>query len=246
MYCPKCGAENADDAAFCKACGNSLKASAAPGPSGASPAGFSFGPIPSGPATFQMGTAFANAINLVKNPVAFMTQNKETVVPLNTIIIGYVAILAVVPLVATLIGDLWYYAYLGAYGSSVALAVVRYVLDVVAVYVIGFVIWKLGPSFGTTVDQARATLLAAFVYTPVFLISIVNIIPYIGGLEILGLLYGLYILYLGLPILLKTANDKVVSYVIAIVVVSLVVYLVIGAIVGGVSAALFLRGFFYP
>jgi len=193
-----------------------------------------------------MSTAFANAINLVKNPVAFMNQNKSTVVPLNTIIIGYVAILAAIPFVATLIGDLWYFAYLGAYGGAVAQAIVTYILYVIGVYVIGFIIWKLGPSFGTTVDQAKATLLAAFVYTPVFLVSILDIIPFIGWISILGLLYGLYILYLGLPILLGTAKDKVLNYVIAIVVASIVVYAVIGAIGAAASAAFFLRGFFYP
>ncbi len=247
MYCSKCGATNKDDATFCASCGNALKASAtSPGPSGTSPPGFSFGAIPSGPATFQMSTAFANAINLVKNPVAFMNQNKSTVVPLNTIIIGYVAILAAIPFVATLIGDLWYFAYLGAYGGAVAQAIVTYILYVIGVYVIGFIIWKLGPSFGTTVDQAKATLLAAFVYTPVFLVSILDIIPFIGWISILGLLYGLYILYLGLPILLGTAKDKVLNYVIAIVVASIVVYAVIGAIGAAASAAFFLRGFFYP
>jgi len=241
LDCSKCGASNPDDATFCRVCGNNLKSSGpattTPPPSGAPPMGS---------ATFQMSTAFGNAISLVKNPVAFMKANKDNVVPLRTIIVGYVAILAVIPFIATLIGDLWYYAYLGVYGYAVALAIVTYILNVGGVIVIGIVIWKLAPSFGTTVDQSRATLLAAFVYTPVFLISILTIIPFIGWITVLGLLYGLYILYLGLPVLLNTPTDKVITYLIAIVVASFVVYVVIGAIIGAVTVALFLRGFFYP
>jgi hypothetical protein len=244
MYCGKCGAANADDAAFCKSCGNSLKASNSPppGPSATSAPEFAFGAIPGGKATFQLSTAFSNAINLVKNPAAFMRQNKENAVPLNSIIIGYVAVLAAIPFVATLLGDLWYYT--GAYALGLALA--TYVLDVIGVFVIGFLIWKLAPSFATKTDQGRATLLAAFVYTPVFLVSILTIIPFIGWITILGLLYGLYILYLGLPIMLGTPADKALSYVVVVVVVALVVYAVIAAIIGSITAALFLRTFLFP
>jgi hypothetical protein len=243
MYCGKCGATNADDAAFCTVCGNDLKASNSPppGPSATNPPEFAFGTIPGGKATFQLSTAFSNAINLMKNPAAFMRQNKETSVPLNTIILGYVAVLAAIPFIATLVGDLWYYA--GAYALGVAIA--TYVLDVAGVFVIGFLIWKLAPSFATKTDQARATLLAAFVYTPVFLVSILTIIPFIGFITVLGLLYGLYILYLGLPIMLDTPADKVLSYFVVVIVVAIVVYGVIASIIGAITAALFLRTFLF-
>jgi hypothetical protein len=248
MFCSKCGASNADDATFCAACGNSLKASApssapspAPGPSSSPQPDFSLGTIPSGPATFRMSTAFSNAINLVKSPAAFMRQNKDNAVPLNTTMIGYVAVLAAIPFVATLIGDLWYYAYLRVYAYSFGVAITTYILDIIAVFVIGFAIWKLAPNFGGATDQARATMLAAFVYSPVFLISILNIIPFIGWIGILGLLYGLFILYLGLPIMLGTPADKLLMNVVVIVVVALVVFAVIGAIVGAVTTIMFLR-----
>src|SRR5690348_10723625 len=143
MQCNKCGATNADDATFCTVCGNNLKASVPPpssgGPSTTPPPEFSFGAIPAGHATFRISTAFSNAINLVKSPANFMRQNKDTVVPVNSIIINYVAVLAVIPFIATLIGNLWFYSYLsvfgflgaGFYGYVFALAVVNYILDIV-------------------------------------------------------------------------------------------------------------------
>jgi hypothetical protein len=140
---------------------------------------------------------------------------------------------------------LWYYAYHGVYGYAIVHAIITYILDVGAVIVIGIVIWKLGPTFGTTVDQSRATLLAAFVYTPVFLISILNIIPFIGLITILGVLYGLYILYLGLPIILNTPTDKVITYVVAIVVATFVVYAIIVAILAAVTTAFILSRFLF-
>jgi hypothetical protein len=246
MFCPKCGTANKDDAAFCISCGNKLNVSSpsSPGPSFTPAPEFSLGPIPSGPATFTMATAFTNAINLLKNPAAFMRQNKDNGVPVNSLMINYVAVLAAIPFIATLVGDLWYFAYRGAYGYAIVIAIATYVLYVAGVYVIGMIIWKLGPNFGTATNQAKATLLAAFVYTPVFLISILNIIPFIGFVTFLGLIYGLYVLYLGLPIVLGTPPGKEMTYIIAIVVVAIIVFAVIGAILGAITTAFFLRSFF--
>jgi len=193
-----------------------------------------------------------SAIALVRNPMAFMTANKDAPTTVRDIMINYVAVLAAIPFVATLVGYLWYYSLylpLGFAGSFVAyafvVAVLNYILGVAAVYVIGIVIRMLAPTFNSSVDQIKALKLAAFIYTPVFLISILNIIPLLGILTILGVLYGLYILYLGLPVMLGTPKDRVVTYVVAVVIATFVVYLIIGVIVGAVSTAIFLAHFGY-
>jgi hypothetical protein len=170
----------------------------------------------------EMRTVFNNAIALVKDPVGYMTQHKGQDVPVNSLMINYVAVLALVPLVGRIIGDLAFYGGAGL-GYSI--------------FVIGMVIWKLAPSFNTTTDQAKSTVLAAYVYTPVFLIGILNIIPFLGYLAFLGLLYGLYILYRGLPILLNTPADKTVIYVVAVLVVSIIILFIISVIIGGLDAA---------
>ncbi|MGA2663389.1 MAG: YIP1 family protein [Nitrososphaerales archaeon] len=247
MFCSKCGSANADGAAFCANCGNPLTASSAPPPSGGPAAPsvpeFSFGSIPAGEASFEPAKAISNGINLVKSPANFMRQNAGANVPVNKTILGYTVILAAIPFVATLIGDLWYRSsglFVRDYtGYAVALAIGTYVLDVIGVFVIGFIIWKLAPSFGTVASQEKSTLLAAFVYTPVFLISIFDIIPPISFIAVLGLLYGLYILYIGLPIMLSTPKDKALVYFVVILVVAFVVYAIIGAILGVIAAAFY-------
>ena len=145
-------------------------------------------------------------------------------------------ILALVPLVGRLIGDLIFYSGNGV-GYAIAGSIVAYILDVIAVFVVGIIIWKLAPSFNTSTNQSKATVLAAFVYTPAFLIGILSIVPVLGYLAILGLLYGLYILYKGLPIMLNTPTDKRVMYVVAILIISLVVELIISLVLGGLDGA---------
>ncbi len=108
----------------------------------------------------------------------------------------------------------------------------------------GFIIWKLAPSFGTTTTQVKSLRLAAYAFTPYFLISILKIIPVIGVLVILGLLYGLYIFYLGIPIMLGTAQSQVITYFIVTLVVTFVVYFVISYIIGAVTIAAFGLGAF--
>jgi hypothetical protein len=186
-------------------------------------------------------SAFKDGIALVKAPSNYMTANRESDVSLNKLMINYVAVLAAVPFIGTLLGDLWYYRAIHAfYAYAFSLAVVTYIFDIIAVFVAGFIVWKLAPSFGTVTTQVRATRLVAFAFTPAFLIGILNIIPPISFISILGLLYGLYILYLGVPILMNTPQEKVLTYVVVSVVATLIVYVVIGAIIGAITAALFI------
>ena len=245
MYCPHCGTSNADDATFCQSCGKSLKESSGGPTAGGSPPtpppSYSYsGPTGGKTASYKMSSAFSDAIALVRSPASFMNANKENDVSVNTLMINYVAVLAAVPFIATLIGRLWFYGlFFGALsiGYVFVLSILTYVLDIVAVFVVGYIIWKIAPNFGTSTTQVRATRTAAYVFTPAFLISILNIIPFLGFLAFLGLLYGLYIMYIGFPILTNTPKDKVLGYVIVTVVLTIVVYAVIGAIIGAVAAA---------
>ncbi len=260
MYCAKCGTQNSDESTYCSKCGAALWPTVVP-ISGTTPVtpptpatsssaqGYSSSSggssSSSAKASFRISSAFSDAIALVRNPTGFMNVNRDNDTSIQTLIVNYVAILAAVPFVATLIGDSWYYSLFGvsAVGYAFVAAILSYIFNIIGVFVVGFVMWKLGPSFGTTTTQVRATRLAAYVFTPVFLLGIFDIVPFLGIITILGLFYGLYILYLGMPILLSTPKDKVITYLIVTVVVTLVVYAIIGAIIGAITATFFLVRF---
>lgn len=186
----------------------------------------------------EIKKTFTNAIALVRNPVGYMTANKSQTVSINSLMVNYVAILALVPLVGRLIGDILYYDKSGYHvADAVAGTIVAYFLDIISVFIVGYVIWWLAPRFKTATNREQTTMLAAFIYTPVFLIGILSIIPVLGYLAILGLLYGLYILYKGLGVMLGTPSDQTLMYVIFILVVTFIIEIVISLILGALDGA---------
>jgi hypothetical protein len=58
-------------------------------------------------------------------------------------------------------------------------------------------------------------------------------------LGLLAGLYGLYILYLGLPRLMRVTEDKAVGYTVVVIVAYIVLFFVFAAIVSTLTASLF-------
>ena len=208
--------------------------------------------VGSGPTGWLRGT-INSAIALVRNPASYIVANKDAPTTTNNIMLKYVAVLAAIPFFAILIGDLWYYTlfvpfgFAGSFfiGYAFTAAILTYVLDIVAVYVVSIVIRMLAPTFNSTVDAVKSLKLAAYIFTPAFLISVLDIIPILGILTILGVLYGLYILYIGLPIMLSTPKEKVVTYVVAVVVATIIVYAIFSFVIGAATSAIFIRSLGY-
>jgi hypothetical protein len=122
---------------------------------------------------------------------------------------------------------------------SIGSAVITYALTLGAVYVSALVIDALAPNFGGTKDMVKAFKVAAYSATAGWVAGILGIIPALGMLAIIGALYGLYLLYLGLPVLMRVPQDKLVGYLVVIIVVQFVIYFAIGIIVGTLVATMF-------
>ena len=114
-------------------------------------------------------------------------------------------------------------------GSSLTSAIIQYVLTLAGVYVMALVIDALSPTFSGEKNINQAFKVAAYSYTPGWLVGIFMVIPALGMLGILGL-YGLYILYLGLPLLMKAPQEKSMGYTAAVIIVGIVIFAVIGVI----------------
>jgi hypothetical protein len=113
--------------------------------------------------------------------------------------------------------------------AAVGQAVVSYVMGLAGVYVLALVVDALAPSFQGTKNDLQAMKVAAYSSTAAWLAGIFILIPPLGFLQILGL-YSLYLLYLGLPMLMRTPQDKALLYTVVVIVAAVVIFAVIGVV----------------
>ncbi len=154
---------------------------------------------------------------------------------------SYAVILAAIPPLASLLGlsllgvSMMNIHYRIPLGTGISHAVVSYVLSLVGLYVIAQIIDALAPNFGSQKNLTNAMKLAVFSSTPSWIAGILIIIPFLAPIALILSLYSLYLLYLGLPIMMDTPQDKAMGYFIITIVISIVVFILIGSI----SRALF-------
>jgi len=165
--------------------------------------------------------------------------------PPAQIITGYVLPLAGIAALAHFISSAVIGHSLAFVGGTVRMpmmwalvfAVYQLVMAVVMIFVVGFVIDALAPSFSGQKNMNQAIKVAAYSYTAGWVGAVLGIIPYLGWLLafLLGL-YGLYLLYLGLPRLMKNPQDKSIGYTL-VVIVCVIVLSIIVMFVGGLVTA---------
>jgi hypothetical protein len=136
------------------------------------------------------------------------------------LITGYVLPLAGVAAAAQLIGESVVgrsFGILGTYrvplSTGVGMAVASLVFAAVSMVLISIIIDALAPTFGAQKSREQALKVAVYSATPVWLAGVLQIVPALGVLVLLGSLYALYLLYLGLPRLMKCPTEKTIGYI---------------------------------
>jgi hypothetical protein len=138
---------------------------------------------------------------------------------------GYIAWLAAIPVLCGLLA--WNSASLNA-------LVIAYLASLVAAYIVAILIDSLAPSFGGQRDATQAMKLVAYSSTASWIAGVGALIPLVGWIvELAGSAYSVYLLYLGLPVLMRCPPERTLMYTIVIVVLTLVLFGVLGAVLGG-------------
>jgi hypothetical protein len=153
---------------------------------------------------------------------------------------GYVLPLAAIPAVAGFVGSSLIghsVAFLGGtyrvpFMAGLGMAIFGFVMAIVSVYVMAYIVNALAPTFGAQKNATQAFKVVVFASTASWVGGIFQMIPGLSLLGLLASLYGIYILYLGLPQLMKCPDEKAIGYTAVVVVVVIVVSLIIGVIVG--------------
>jgi len=119
--------------------------------------------------------------------------------------------------------------------SGLSMAVISFVFALVGVFLLGLIIDALAPTFGGEKNQIQALKVAAYAYTPAWVAGVLYIFPALGILVLLASLYALYLLYLGLPVLMKSPKERAAGYTAVVVVCAIVLGIVFSLVAGAVG-----------
>lgn len=148
---------------------------------------------------------------------------------------GYICLLAAIPPVATLIHSVVFgYGILGFHYrpslvGALETAVTQYVLALISVFVLALVVENLAPNFGGQKDRIQAFKLVAYSMTAAWVAGAFLALPIVGILAIAGL-YSLYLIYLGVPRLMKVPEDKTIIFTVVVIIVAAVLIAIIQAL----------------
>ena len=169
-----------------------------------------------------------------------IAAESETV---SGIFTNYLLIMAAIPAVVmfvrmSLIGES--IPFVGSWRAPIAtgltMAVTSYVLTLVGVFVVALIVEALAPTFGGEKNRVQAFKVVAYAYTANFVASIIGLVPGLTLIAALaGLIYGLYLLNLGLPFTMKCPSEKSLGYTVVTVIAAIIVYIIIGLVLRSVT-----------
>ena len=180
----------------------------------------------------------AKAITL--NPAATWPVIEAEKHDAKSLFVPYLLILAAIPAICSFIG--LSIVGMGGFGfnfrvpvaSGLAMMITTYILSIIMTFGMGWLASALAPTFGGKSDLVQGLKLAVFGGTPMMLAGVFNILPALSIVGLLVALYSLYVMYLGLPVLMKNPKEKTIVY---------MVVLIIASIIAGVVLSMVTRAF---
>jgi hypothetical protein len=190
-------------------------------------------PPPPGGAPGAPASLVDRAKNILTSPATEWARIDGESASVGGLITGYALILAAIAPIAMLLG-----LFLAGAGNMLTAApgillkilLIVYLLSLGTVVLLGFIIDLLAPHLGGTKNGVQAMKLAVYAGTAFWVASLVLIISGIWGSWLwllLGIGYGGYLLWLGLPILMKVSADKAPTYVGAVVGIWVVLFIIL-------------------
>jgi hypothetical protein len=150
---------------------------------------------------------------------------------------NYVVYIAAVPVLSTLIGSLLFgygiggFTYRPSFFGAVTTAILQYAMQLGGVYIFALIIEALAPRFGGEKDRVSAFKLAAYSATASWLAGVFYLLPFLHVLAVLGL-YSLYLLYTGVPVLMRVPAERALAFTGVLIAVGLVLGLIVAALIG--------------
>jgi len=150
-----------------------------------------------------------------------------------------VFILAAVPAVASFLGR-WiigiHIPFAGVYhfsfGASLVSSITSYVITVASIWVLAKILFIVGPKFDSKGEETACFKMVVYSYFPYLAAGVLLVIPSLSVLVYLAGFYGLYLMYVGLPIVMETPEEKTIPFMVVIVVAAILVSVIASSIFG--------------
>lgn len=149
--------------------------------------------------------------------------------------LAYPAVMALIPSIA------WYYGttrigwsigrsdpqYL-THESALGIAVALYLAILIGLAVIGYLVHWMSATYGAQSTVVRGLALSSFTATPFFLAGVVGVYPHFTTdllISLLAIGHAVFLLYSGIPIVMKVPEDRGFLFASAVVGVALVMFM---------------------
>ncbi|MDB6157483.1 MAG: Na+/proline symporter [Gammaproteobacteria bacterium] len=113
--------------------------------------------------------------------------------------------------------------------SGLVSSVVTFILGLLGLFLVGSIINMLAPTFAGGRNQRQALKTAAYALTPAWLGTALTFLPLGTLLQLIAGFYGIYVLYLGLPVMMRSQQDKAAGYTAAVVACTILVGILFAA-----------------
>lgn len=168
-----------------------------------------------------------------------LIQKEET--STKSLLFSYMLPLVLIPTIASFIG----YGFVGgsyfrvsSVNWGINQAVMTFLGAVLGVFISAWCIHKLANSFKTQVSINNALKLVIYSYTAVWVAGVLHLVPALSILGLLAGIYSLYLLYLGFVPITKVAEENKTSYFVVSILVIIGVSMVLSFALGAILVAI--------
>jgi len=186
---------------------------------------------PTAPAPFQL---VQRASDMLLQPRATWSEVADENIDIPGIYRHYLVFLAAIPAVAGFIGlslvgaDAFGVSFRVPVVSGLVNMVVSYVLTLAMLYVVALMANALAPRFQGEKNLLNAFRLIAFGATAGMVGGVFSVLPSLAMLGLIAGLYSIYLIYTGVPVLMKIPPEKAVGYTAVLIVCAVVAGVLVG------------------
>lgn len=178
----------------------------------------------------------SRAYGLLREPAKEWEQIRAEQTTIPNIMMGYVAPLAAIPPICDLIGQsLFNHALQGDIGQALIRAVVTWIVSIALVFFLGVLVNVVADNFEAEKDELSAQKIAAYSLTPSFLSGVFSLWPPLWWLSLFALAAMVYLMYRGLPILMRAPQETALGYAATVTIAAMVGGIVLFSLAACVS-----------